>query len=71
MALYHVKNGFTYVLQFFSLISDGLGGVSVLVRVLTQVKVKVCAACIMCSRSFAKNIYLATVNSKYLAFLWC
>ena len=31
MALYHkwdVKNGFTYVLKFFSLISDGLGGVS-------------------------------------------
>ena len=31
MALYHewdVKNGFTYVLTFFSLISDGLGGVS-------------------------------------------
>ena len=31
MALYHkwdVKNGFTYVLQFFSLISDGLGGVT-------------------------------------------
>ena len=30
MALYHkwdVKNGFGYVLQFFSLISDGLGGV--------------------------------------------
>ena len=29
-ALYHkwdVKNGFTYVLQFFSIISDGLGGV--------------------------------------------
>ena len=31
MALYHkvdVKNGFAYELQFFSLISDGLGGVS-------------------------------------------
>ena len=31
MALYHkwdVKNGFAFVLQFFSLISDGLGGVS-------------------------------------------
>ena len=31
MALYHewdVKNGFAYVLTFFSLISDGLGGVS-------------------------------------------
>ena len=30
MALYHkwdVKNGFAYVLHFFSLISDGLGGV--------------------------------------------
>ena len=30
MALYHkwdVKNGFAYVLQFFSLISEGLGGV--------------------------------------------
>ena len=30
MALYHkwdVKNDFPYVLQFFSLISDGLGGV--------------------------------------------
>ena len=30
MALYHkwdVKNGFTYVIQFFSLISDDLGGV--------------------------------------------
>ena len=30
MALYHkwdIKNGFAYVLQFFSLISDGLGGV--------------------------------------------
>ena len=30
MALYHkwdVKNGFAYVLQFVSLISDGLGGV--------------------------------------------
>ena len=30
MALYHewdVKNGFAYVLQFFSLISDVLGGV--------------------------------------------
>ena len=29
-ALYHkwdVKNGFSFVLQFFSLISDGLGGV--------------------------------------------
>ena len=32
MVLYHkldVKNGFDYVLTFFSLISDGLGGVSV------------------------------------------
>ena len=31
MALYHnwdVTNGFVYVLQFFSLISDGLGGVN-------------------------------------------
>ena len=31
MALYHkwdVKNDFAYVLQFFSLISDGLGSVS-------------------------------------------
>ena len=31
MALYHewdVKNGYAYVLTFFSLISDGLGGVS-------------------------------------------
>ena len=31
MALYHkwdVKNGFAYVLKFFTLISDGLGGVS-------------------------------------------
>ena len=31
MALYHkcdVKNGFAYVLQFFSLISDGLGSVN-------------------------------------------
>ena len=31
MALYHkwdVKNGFAHVLTFFSLISDGLGGVS-------------------------------------------
>ena len=31
MALYHkwdVKNGFAYVLQFFSLISDDLGGVA-------------------------------------------
>ena len=31
MALYHkydVKNGFPYALQFFSLISDGLGGES-------------------------------------------
>ena len=30
MALYHkwdVKNGFAFVLRFFSLISDGLGGV--------------------------------------------
>jgi hypothetical protein len=30
MAFYHkwdVKNGFTFVLQFFSLISDGFGGV--------------------------------------------
>ena len=30
MGLYHkwdVKNGFAYVFQFFSLISDGLGGV--------------------------------------------
>ena len=30
MALYHkldVKNGFAFVLQFFSLISDSLGGV--------------------------------------------
>ena len=30
MALYHkwdVKNGFAYVLQFFSLISDSVGGV--------------------------------------------
>ena len=30
MALYHkwdVKNGFTFVLQLFSLLSDGLGGV--------------------------------------------
>ena len=25
--LWDVKNGFAYVLQFFSLISDGLGGV--------------------------------------------
>jgi hypothetical protein len=34
MALYHkwdVKNGFAYVLQFFSLISDCLGGVGYLV----------------------------------------
>ena len=34
MALYHkwdVKNGFAYVLQFFSLISNGLGGVGTLV----------------------------------------
>ena len=33
MALYHkwdVKNGFTVVLQLFSLISDGLGGVCVM-----------------------------------------
>ena len=33
MALYHkwdVKNGFTFMLQFFSLISDGLDGVMVL-----------------------------------------
>ena len=33
MAMYHkwdVKNGFAYVLQFFSLISDGLGGVTML-----------------------------------------
>ena len=33
MALYHkwdVKNGFAYVLQFFSLFSDGLGGVTML-----------------------------------------
>ena len=32
MALYHkwdVKNGFVFVLQFFSLISEGLGGVVV------------------------------------------
>ena len=32
MALYHkwdVKNGFTFMLQFFSLISNGLGGVMV------------------------------------------
>ena len=32
MALYHkwdVKNGFVYVLQFLSLISDSLGGVTV------------------------------------------
>ena len=31
MALYHkwdVKNGFAYVFTFFSLISDGLGGVT-------------------------------------------
>jgi len=31
MALYHkwdVKNGFAFVLQFFSLISDGLSGVA-------------------------------------------
>ena len=35
MALYHVwdaKNGSTYVLQFFSLISDGIGGVQGLLR---------------------------------------
>ena len=34
MVLYHkwdVKNGFAYVLQFFSLISNGLGGVGTLV----------------------------------------
>ena len=33
MALYHkwdVKNGFAFVLEFFSLISDGLGGVEVI-----------------------------------------
>ena len=37
MAFYHkwnVKNGFTYVLQFFSLISDGLGGVNKDLRLL-------------------------------------
>ena len=37
MALHHkwnVKNGFAYVLQFFSLISDGLGGVESLSQVL-------------------------------------
>ena len=35
MALYHkwdVKNGFAFVLQFFSLISDGLGGVKHFIR---------------------------------------
>ena len=35
MALYHkwdVKNDFAYVLQFFSLISDGLGGVQDFIR---------------------------------------
>ena len=57
-ALYHrwdVKNRFAYVLQFFFLISDGLGGVSVLVRVLTQVKVKVCAAFINALKVFCKK----------------
>ena len=36
MALYHklgVKTGFTFALQFFMLISDGLGGVYVVARV--------------------------------------
>ena len=36
MASYHeldVKNDFVYVLQFFSLISDGLGGVDYNIRV--------------------------------------
>ena len=40
MALYHkwdVKNGFAFVLQFFSLISDGLGGV----RLVCKSKVKI------------------------------
>ena len=35
MALYHkwdVKSGFAFVLQFFSLIFDGLGGVQGLIR---------------------------------------
>ena len=27
LSVWDVKNGFVYVLQFFSLISDGLGGV--------------------------------------------
>jgi hypothetical protein len=37
MALYHkwdVKNGFAYVFQFFSLISDGLGGVNIAIPVM-------------------------------------
>ena len=36
MALYHkwdVKNDFAYVLQFFSLISDGLGGVMCAIQI--------------------------------------
>ena len=44
MALYHkgdVKNGFTYVLQFFSLISDGLGGVDLLQTVAADVEAAV------------------------------
>ena len=39
MALYHkwdVKNGFAYVLTFFSLISDGLGGVFPMINALSN-----------------------------------
>ena len=39
MALYHkwdVKNGFAYVLTFFSLISDGQGGVNAVFLICQQ-----------------------------------
>ena len=43
MALYHkwdVKNDFTFVLQFFSLISDGLGGVNGVYKIHTLYIIK-------------------------------
>jgi hypothetical protein len=45
MALYHkwdVKNDFAYVLQFFSLISDGLGGVRLQIHQLVFEKPRSC-----------------------------
>ena len=45
MALYHkcdVKNGFAYVLQFFSLIFDGLGGVLYCIALSLSIKLTSC-----------------------------